>query len=78
MGDTQVKLLSGLTMLKTAEESIEEIKKHFGENSVVDYYGATATEDRQKNIKKFQEDPECRFFVGTYRYRWFWNYINCS
>ena len=31
---------------------IEEIKKHFGENSVVDYYGATATEDRQKNIKK--------------------------
>jgi len=44
---------------------IEEIKKHFGENSVVDYYGATATEDRQKNIKKFQEDPECRFFVGT-------------
>ena len=26
---------------------------------------ATATEDRQKNIKKFQNNPECRFFVGT-------------
>ena len=31
----------------------------------MDYYGLTPQEDRQNNIKKFQEDPECRFFVGT-------------
>ena len=50
---------------KDVERIIEEIKKAHGENSVVDYYGLTPQEDRQNNIKKFQEDPECRFFVGT-------------
>ena len=50
---------------KDVERIIEEIKKTHGKNSVVDYYGLTPQEDRQNNIKKFQEDPECRFFVGT-------------
>jgi SNF2 family DNA or RNA helicase len=44
---------------------IEEIKKVYGEDSVVDYYGATDTDARSKNIKKFQNDDKCRFFVGT-------------
>ena len=44
---------------------IEEIKKVYGEDSVVDYYGATDTDERSKNIKKFQNDDKCRFFVGT-------------
>ena len=43
---------------------IEAIRKEFDE-SYVDYYGLTPSADRQKNIKKFQEDPNCRFFVGT-------------
>ena len=42
-----------------------EIKKKHGEGSVVDYYGLTPQEERQNNIKKFQEDDKCRFFVGT-------------
>jgi len=41
------------------------IEKEYGEGSVVDYYGLTPQEDRQPNIKRFQENPECRFFVGT-------------
>ena len=44
---------------------IEEIKKVYGEESVVDYYGKTDTEARSKNIKKFQNNADCRFFVGT-------------
>ena len=32
---------------------------------MVDYYGLTPQDERQKNNKRFQEDPECRFFVGT-------------
>ena len=44
---------------------IEEIKKVYGEDSVVDYYGATDTDTRSANIKKFQTDDKCRFFVGT-------------
>ena len=44
---------------------IEEIKKEYGDNSVVDYYGKTPNNERQGNITKFQEDPSCRFLVGT-------------
>ena len=44
---------------------ISEIKKVYGDEAVVDYYGATDTDARSKNIKKFQTDPKCRFFVGT-------------
>jgi SNF2 family DNA or RNA helicase len=44
---------------------IAEIKKVYGEDSVVDYYGATNTDSRSENIKKFQNDDKCRFFVGT-------------
>ena len=44
---------------------IKEIKRIYGDEAVVDYYGATDTDARSKNIKKFQTDPNCRFFVGT-------------
>jgi SNF2 family DNA or RNA helicase len=39
--------------------------KEYGPGSVVDYYGLTPQDQRQGNIKKFQDDPRYRFFVGT-------------
>ena len=50
---------------KDVERIITDIKKHFGEDSVVDYYGLTPQDERQQNIEKFQNNPKCRFFVGT-------------
>ena len=44
---------------------IKEIAKKYGEDSIVDYYGLTPQEERQPNIKRFQDDPKCRFIVGT-------------
>ena len=44
---------------------INAISKEYGEDSYVDYYGLTPQEKRQDNIKKFQEDDKCRFFIGT-------------
>jgi SNF2 family DNA or RNA helicase len=44
---------------------IKAIVKDFGENSFVDYYGLTPQDERQQNIKRFQEDDACRFFIGT-------------
>jgi|TARA_R110000824_G_scaffold91016_1_gene221900 SNF2 family DNA or RNA helicase len=43
----------------------EALIKEYGPSSVVDYYGLTPQDQRQANIKKFQEDPRYRFFVGT-------------
>jgi SNF2 family DNA or RNA helicase len=44
---------------------IEEIKKVHGPGSVIDYYGLTPQDEREANIRKFQDDPKYRFFVGT-------------
>ena len=44
---------------------IKEIEAIYGPGSVVDYYGLTPKDERQDNIKKFQDDPKCQFFVGT-------------
>ncbi len=44
---------------------IEAVSKKYGPGSIVDYYGLTPQEERQPNIKRFQDDPKCRFIVGT-------------
>ena len=46
-------------------EIIKNVVKVHGPGSIVDYYGLTPQEERQSNIKKFQDDPKCRFIVGT-------------
>jgi len=47
------------------KDIIKEIVKVYGPGSVVDYYGLTPQSERQDNIRKFQDDPKCRFLVGT-------------
>ena len=48
------------------ENIVKTIQKEFGDDSIVQYYGAIQAEQRQKNIEKFQ-DPKSsvRFFVGN-------------
>jgi len=48
------------------ETIVKHIKKKFGEDSVVTYYGKTPNDERQDNIKIFQDpDSPVRFLVGT-------------
>ena len=48
------------------EVIVEAIKKEYGDNSVVTYYGDTSTDDRQKAIKLIQDpNSPVRFIVGT-------------
>ena len=48
------------------EVIVEAIKKEYGDNSVVTYYGDTSTDDRQKAITKIQDpNSPVRFIVGT-------------
>ena len=47
------------------ETIVEHLKKKYGDNSIVDYYGRTRPENRQSNIDNFQKDEGCRFFIGT-------------
>ena len=45
---------------------LETVKKEYGDNSIVTYFGDTSTDDRQKAIKSIQDpDSPVRFVVGT-------------
>ena len=45
---------------------VKAVSKKYGEDSIVQYYGAIESEHRQKNIEKFQDpDSKARFFVGN-------------
>ena len=44
---------------------VKEIKKVHGPCSVVDYYGLTPQDQREKNKDAFQNDSKVRFLVGT-------------
>ena len=50
---------------KDIQNMVDEIEKVHGPESVVSYYGLTPQDERQDNIRKFQDDPRCRFMVGT-------------
>jgi SNF2 family DNA or RNA helicase len=48
------------------ENIVENISEVYGNDSIVQYYGAIGTEDRATAIKKFQDpDSKVRFFVGN-------------
>ena len=48
------------------EKIVEAISKKYGDNTVVTYYGDTTTDDRQKAIKKIQDEKSpVRFIIGT-------------
>ena len=43
----------------------DTLVEKFGPNSLALYYGETKANDRVESVSRFQEDPECRFFIGT-------------
>ena len=48
------------------ENIVETINEVYGEDSIVQYYGAVKSEDRQEAITKFQDpNSKVRFFVGN-------------
>ena len=48
------------------KQIVAAISKKYGEDSIVQYYGAVDAETRQDNIEKFQDpDSRARFFVGN-------------
>jgi len=48
------------------ENIVKVITDEFGADSIVQYYGAISSEERQKNIEKFQDpNSKARFFIGN-------------
>jgi len=63
--ETEGKVIIWANYQLSVGEIIQKIIKVYGKDSYVHYYGLTPQEDRQDFIRKFQNDPKCRFIVGT-------------
>ena len=63
--ETEGKAVIWANYQRDITQIIEHITKQYGSGSVVDYYGLTPQDERQDNIRKFQNGNECRFLVGT-------------
>jgi SNF2 family DNA or RNA helicase len=64
--ETEGKAIIWANYIYDIERISTAIKKEYGDDSVVQYYGAIHTDERQKNIERFQ-DPQSpfRFFIGN-------------
>jgi SNF2 family DNA or RNA helicase len=65
LGELEGKVVIWAHWQSDVRQIIKAVVKDFGNNSFVDYYGLTPQDERQQNIKRFQEDDACRFFIGT-------------
>ena len=65
LDETEGKAIIWANYQLSVGEIIQKIIKEYGKDSYVHYYGLTSQEERQDNIRKFQNDPKCRFLVGT-------------
>ena len=65
LGEMNGKAIIWANYQRDVNEIIKHIVEEYGPGSVVDYYGLTPQDERQDNIRKFQNGSECRFLVGT-------------
>jgi len=63
--ETEGKVIIWANYQFSVGDIIQKIIKVYGKDSYVHYYGLTPQEDRQDYIRKFQNDPKCRFIIGT-------------
>ena len=66
LDETEGKVIIWANYIYDIENIVESIKKEYGDNSVVQYYGEVNIDERQKGIERFQ-DPQSpfRFFIGN-------------
>ena len=65
VGEASGKVIIWSRFVRSIERVAAELRKEYGPESTVTYYGATSQEARGENIRRFQEDDETRFFVGN-------------
>jgi len=65
LAEAEGKVIIWANYQRDVNQIIKAISEEYGPGSVVDYYGLTPQEERQENIKKFQNGDDCRFIVGT-------------
>ncbi len=59
------KVIIWATYIQDIMAITKAIRKEYGDESIVQYYGAVSVDERNEAIERFQKDPDTRFFVGN-------------
>ena len=66
LDEVEGKVIIWANYIHDIEHIVKEIKKQYGDDSIVQYYGAVSSEDRADAIIKFQDpNSKARFFIGN-------------
>ena len=66
LDEVEGKVIIWANYIYDVENIVKVIGEEFGEDSIVQYYGAIPAEQRQENIEKFQDpNSKVRFFIGN-------------
>jgi len=66
LDEVEGKVIIWANYIHDIEHIVKEIKKQYGDDSIVQYYGAVSSEDRADAIIKFQDpNSKTRFFIGN-------------
>ena len=63
--ETDEKVIIWATYVHNIQEIIKALSEKYGSESTVSMFGETSVPDRQEAVRRFQEDPVCRFFVAN-------------
>jgi SNF2 family DNA or RNA helicase len=66
LNEVEGKVIIWANYIHDIQHIVKEITDEYGAESIVQYYGAINSDDRQEAIKKFQDkDSKVRFFIGN-------------
>jgi SNF2 family DNA or RNA helicase len=63
--ETDSKIIIWANYVYNIKNIMKKLEAKYGKGSTVAIFGEVSREDRQAAVKSFQEDPNCRFFVGN-------------
>ena len=63
--ETEGKIIIWANYVHSLQSIISALQNKYGVESVVSIYGATPVDQRQENVRRFQQDEKVRFFVGN-------------
>tara|TARA_R100000234_G_scaffold6865_1_gene4566 strand:+ start:7793 stop:9247 length:1455 start_codon:yes stop_codon:yes gene_type:complete len=65
LNESPDKVIIWATYVQDIHTISDEIRHKYGSKAVVQYYGAVNQDARLEAVDRFQNDPECKFFIGN-------------
>lgn len=65
LDETDGKVIVWANFVYNIKQLTAHIAEKYGPKSVVNYFGEVSDQDRLEAVRRFQYDPECKYFVGN-------------